>query len=77
MRGKLICLFSFVLVLSLVGKTFPADDPSLVIYYDFEGFGNNLLVLDKSGKGNDATVVREQAEPTEESGRGVAPSQPD
>jgi len=57
MRGKLICLFSFVLVLSLVGKTFPADDPSLVIYYDFEGFGNNLLVLDKSGKGNDATVV--------------------
>ncbi len=32
-------------------------DPSLVIYYDFEGFGNNLFVLDKSGKGNDAVVV--------------------
>ncbi|MHC4536094.1 MAG: LamG-like jellyroll fold domain-containing protein [Planctomycetota bacterium] len=57
MCRKLFYLFSFVLVFSLAGKTFPADDPSLVIYYDFEGFGNNSIVLDKSGKGNDATVV--------------------
>ena len=57
MLRKLTYLFSFVLVLSLAGNTFPADDPSLVIYYDFEGFGNNSFVLDKSGKGNDATVV--------------------
>jgi len=57
MCRKLIYLSSFVLVLFLVGNTFSADDPSLVIYYDFEGFGNNPFVLDKSGKGNDATVV--------------------
>ena len=57
MSKKLIYLFSFVFVLFWVGNTFSADDPSLVIYYDFEGFGNNLFVLDKSGKGNDATVV--------------------
>jgi len=57
MSKKLIYLFSFVLVLSLSGRTFSVDDPSLVIYYDFEGFGNNSFVLDKSGKGNDATVV--------------------
>ncbi len=57
MCRKLIYLFSFVLVLFLAGNTFSADDPSLVIYYDFEGFGNNPFVLDKSGKGNDATVV--------------------
>ncbi len=57
MPKKLIYLFSFVLVLDLAVNTFAADDPSLVIYYDFEGFGNNLFVLDKSGKGNDAAVV--------------------
>ncbi len=57
MSKKLIYLFSFVFVLFLAGNTFSADDPSLVIYYDFEGFGNNPFVLDKSGKGNDATVV--------------------
>jgi len=57
MRRKLIYVFSFILVLCLAGNASPADDPSLVIYYDFEGFGNNLFVLDKSGNGNDAVVV--------------------
>jgi hypothetical protein len=57
MCKKLICLVSFIFVLSLASNVFPADDPDLVIYYDFEGFGNNSFVLDKSGKGNDATVV--------------------
>ena len=57
MRRKLSCLFSFVLLLGLSVNAFAQDDPSLVIYYDFEGFGNNAVVLDKSGKGNDATVV--------------------
>ena len=57
MRRKLIYFFSFLLVLCLAGNASLADDPSLVIYYDFEGFGNNLIVLDKSGKGNDAVVV--------------------
>ena len=57
MSKKLIYLCSLVFVLSLVSDAFPADDPDLVIYYDFEGFGNNSFVLDKSGKGNDATVV--------------------
>jgi len=57
MSKKLISLFAFVFVLSLASNTFPADDPDLVIYYDFGGFGNNSVVLDKSGKGNDATVV--------------------
>jgi hypothetical protein len=57
MYRKLICLVSLVLVLDLAGNAFAAGDPSLVIYYDFEGFGNNLSVLDKSGKGNDAAVV--------------------
>jgi hypothetical protein len=57
MRKKLIYLFSFILVLSLAADVFPSDDPSLVIFYDFEGFDNNTFVLDKSGKGNDAVVV--------------------
>jgi hypothetical protein len=57
MCRKSIYLFSLVLVLVLGSITLPADDPSLVIYYDFEGFGNNNFVLDKSGKGNDAVVV--------------------
>ncbi|MBW7991819.1 MAG: hypothetical protein FVQ84_17625 [Planctomycetes bacterium] len=57
MCKQLIYLFIFVLVLSLAGNAFAADDPSLVIFYDFEGFGSNPFVLDKSGKGNDATVV--------------------
>ena len=57
MFSKLIYLTSFVFVLGLVGNAFAAGDPSLVIYYDFEGFGNDLLVLDKSGRGNDAEVV--------------------
>ncbi|MCP4259601.1 MAG: hypothetical protein GY774_19130 [Planctomycetes bacterium] len=57
MSKKLICLFSFIVVLGLTGSASGADDPSLVIYYDFEGFGNNQVVLDKSGKGNDAVVV--------------------
>jgi len=57
MRKTLIYLLACILVLCLAGNAFAADDPSLVIYYDFEGFGNNLFVLDKSGKGNDAVVV--------------------
>jgi hypothetical protein len=57
MYRKLILLFSFVLVLGLAGNTFAVEDPSLVIYYDFEGFGNNSLVLDKSGRGHNADVV--------------------
>jgi len=57
MSKKMIYLFSFVLLLGLAGNAFATEDPSLVIYYDFEGFGNNLFVLDKSGKGNDAAVV--------------------
>jgi hypothetical protein len=50
-------LFCFVLLLALTGNAFAAKDPSLVIYYDFEGFGNNPFVLDKSDKGHDATVI--------------------
>ena len=50
-------LFSFVLVLGSVGNALAVGDPSLVIYYDFEGFGSNPFVLDKSGNGNDAVVV--------------------
>ena len=57
MCRKLVYLSSFVFVLGLAGNAFAAGDPSIVIYYDFEGFGNNLFVLDKSGKGNDAAVV--------------------
>ena len=57
MSKKLIYLFSFIVMLGLTGSVSGADDPSLVIYYDFEGFGNNSFVLDKSGKGNDAVVV--------------------
>jgi hypothetical protein len=57
MYRNLTWQFCFVLLLVLVGNAFPAEDPSLVIYYDFEGFGNNLIVLDKSGKGHDASVV--------------------
>ena len=58
MFRNLICSFTFVLTLGLTGSGFALDDPSLVIYYDFEGFGNNPIVLDKSGKGHDATVVK-------------------
>lgn len=57
MCKKLAHLFSFILLLGMSGNIFAAEDPSLVIYYDFKGFGNNLLVLDKSGKGNDAAVI--------------------
>ena len=57
MCRKLAYFFSFVLVLGWVGNVFASEDPSLVIYYDFEGFGNNLFVLDKSGKGHGATVI--------------------
>jgi len=57
MRRKLMYLLSIVLLLGLAGNAFAAEDPSLVIYYDFEGFGNNLSVLDKSGRGNDAAVI--------------------
>jgi len=46
-----------VLALFLAGNALAAEDPSLVIYFDFEGFGNNLIVLDKSGKSNNAEVV--------------------
>jgi hypothetical protein len=53
-----ICVFTFVLILGVTSSGFALDDPSLVIYYDFEGFGNNSVVLDKSGKGHDATVVK-------------------
>jgi hypothetical protein len=57
MRRKLTSLICFVFLLGLTGNLFAAEDPSLVIYYDFEGFGDNPSVLDKSGKGHDATVV--------------------
>ena len=57
MYRKLIWPLFYVLILVWAGTTIAADDPSLVIYYDFEGFGNNSIVLDKSGKGHDATVV--------------------
>ncbi len=57
MCKQLIYLFSFVLVLTLAADTSAAEDPSLVIFYDFEGFGSNPFVLDKSGHGNDAVVV--------------------
>jgi concanavalin A-like lectin/glucanase superfamily protein/F5/8 type C domain-containing protein len=59
MGKKLVYLASCVLVLGLVGNAFsdPTFDPALVIYYDFEDFGNSLTVLDKSGRGHDATVV--------------------
>jgi len=57
MYTKQIWLFSFILVLGLAVNAFAVEDPSLVIYYDFEGFGNNPIVLDKSGRGNDAEVV--------------------
>jgi len=57
MSRNLTWLFSVVLVLGFSGDAFAVEDPSLVIYYDFEGFGNNLFVLDKSGRGNDAEVV--------------------
>jgi len=57
MRRKLTYFFSFVLALGWIGNVFASEDPSLVIYYDFEGFGNSLFVLDKSGKGHDATVI--------------------
>ena len=57
MYRNLVCLLSFVLMLGLTGNAFAIEDPSLVIYYDFEGFGNNSVVLDKSGKGHDAAVV--------------------
>ena len=59
MCRKFTYLFSLVLVLGLAGDAFSdlTNDPSLVIYYDFEGFGNNLSVLDKSGRGHNATVI--------------------
>jgi hypothetical protein len=56
MYAKLICLFSFIVVFGLAGNIFAVEDPSLVIYYDFEGFGTNSVVLDKSGKEHNATV---------------------
>jgi len=60
MGKTLVCFTSCVLVLGLAGNAFSGliGDPSLVIYYDFEDFGNNPIVLDKSGHGNDATVVK-------------------
>jgi hypothetical protein len=57
MYRNLIWPLFYVLVLVWAGTTIAADDPDLVIYYDFEGFGNNSIVLDKSGKGHDATAV--------------------
>jgi len=57
MYTKLIWLFYFIFVLGLAVNTFAVEDPSLVMFYDFEGFDNNPVVLDKSGRGNDATVV--------------------
>ena len=59
MGKKLVYLTSCVLVLGLASSASSGllGDPSLSIYYDFEGFGDSSTVLDKSGKGNDATVV--------------------
>jgi len=59
MCRKFTYLLSLVLVLGLAGNAFSdlTNDPSLAIYYDFEGFGDNLSVLDKSGRGHDATVT--------------------
>ena len=59
MHTKLTRLFSFVFVLGLAVNTFAVEDPSLVIFYDFEGFNGNPVVLDKSGRGNDSTVVKD------------------
>jgi len=61
MGRKLVLLTSCVVVLGLASNAFSTllADPSLVIYYDFEEFGNNSVVLDKSGKGHDATVVND------------------
>jgi len=56
MYTKSSWLFSFILVCGLAGSIFAVEDPSLVIYYDFEGFGNNAVVLDKSGNEHNATV---------------------
>jgi hypothetical protein len=57
MYRNLIWLFSFVFLLSFTINASAVEDPSLVIFYDFEDFDNNPVVLDKSGRGNDATVV--------------------
>ena len=54
MRGELISLVSFVLVLALAGTAFTADDPSLVIHYSFDEISK--IVIDQSGKGHDGTV---------------------
>jgi len=55
MCKKLVYLTSFVLVLSLAGNAFTAEDPSLIIYYSFDDVGD--IVLDQSGKGHDGVVV--------------------
>ncbi|MHC4072543.1 MAG: LamG domain-containing protein, partial [Planctomycetota bacterium] len=55
MCKKLVYLTSFVLVMSLAGNAFTADDPSLIIYYSFDDVGE--IVADQSGKGHDGTVV--------------------
>ncbi|HCO92774.1 MAG TPA: hypothetical protein DIU00_02285 [Phycisphaerales bacterium] len=60
MSRNLVWLFSIVLlILFLAGNALAAEDPSLVIYYDFEGFGNDSQVLDKSGYSHDAAVVKD------------------
>ena len=61
MGKKRVSFAACVLVLGLAGNVFSGllGDPALVIYYDFEEFGNNSVVLDKSGKGHDATVVND------------------
>ncbi len=55
MCKKLVCLTSFVLVLSLANNAFTAKDPSLIIYYSFDDVGD--IIADQSGKGHDGVVV--------------------
>ena len=57
MSKKLICLISFIFVLSLANSAFAdlMNDPALVIYYSFDAFGN--IVPDQSRKGHDGVVV--------------------
>ena len=56
MRGGIICVVSFFLVLALSANAL-AVDPSLVVHYSFDDVGKT--VIDRSGNGHDGTVQGE------------------
>jgi len=71
MSKQRFCLVPFVLMISLAGTGAATvlDDPTLVIYYSFDDFGDT--VADESGRGNDGIIHGDVTPASDEGHRGA------